>query len=639
MTQESRRSRLKDLIARGKEQGYLTYTEVNEFLPADIGGDSEKIDDVITMINDMGIRISEGAPNADELMISPAGEVSEAAATAEETAVIADELGRTTDPVRMYMREMGSVELLSREGEIAIAKRIEEGINQMLTTLASQPQMIAEVLGDYDRVERGEIRLSDVIAGYIEPDITDEDVDAEDADKEIKPKEIKAKEIKPVIKPPVAPPIAKDAKADKELGDEEDEEGGGEADIFDEEAGLDPEKARERFTELRERYNATMASEKKLGLKHKKTIAKREDLAKYFMEIKLSPRQFNKLSKKMRSLLDEIRSQERAIIDLCVNKCKMPRKVFISTFVGNETNLEWIAQHKGKSHYDQLIKLQAEIERPQNKLLALQEQMKMAIGEIKEVNRRLSIGEAKARRAKKEMVEANLRLVISIAKKYTNRGLQFLDLIQEGNIGLMKAVDKFEYQRGYKFSTYATWWIRQAITRSIADQARTIRIPVHMIETINKLNRISRQILQSSGTEATPEELSKQMSLPEDKIRKVLKIAKEPISMETPIGDDEDSHLGDFIEDLNTISPIDAATSSSLNESIRRILGSLTPREAKVLRMRFGIDMNTDHTLEEVGKQFDVTRERIRQIEAKALRKLRHPSRSELLRSFLEEQE
>lgn len=635
MTQDSRRSRLKDLIARGKEQGYLTYTEVNEFLPTDVGGDSEKIDDVITMINDMGIRISEGAPNADELMISPAGEVSEAASAAEEAAVIAaDELGRTTDPVRMYMREMGSVELLSREGEIAIAKRIEEGINQMLTTLASQPQMIAEVLADYDRVERGEIRLSDVIAGYIEPDITEEDEEEGGTEKE----EIKAKEVKPAAKPPVKETKKLDTK---EMMEEEDEEGGtsGETDIFDEEAGLDPEVARERFTELRERYTATMASEKKLGPQHKKTLAKREDLAKYFMEIKLSPRQFNKLSKKMRSLLDEIRSQERAIIDLCVNKCKMPRKLFISTFVGNETNLQWTAQHKGKSHYDSLLKYQDEIERPQKKLIQLQEQMRMAIGEIKEVNRRLSIGEAKARRAKKEMVEANLRLVISIAKKYTNRGLQFLDLIQEGNIGLMKAVDKFEYQRGYKFSTYATWWIRQAITRSIADQARTIRIPVHMIETINKLNRISRQILQSTGSEATPEELSKQMSLPEDKIRKVLKIAKEPISMETPIGDDEDSHLGDFIEDLNTISPIDAATSSSLNESIRRILGSLTPREAKVLRMRFGIDMNTDHTLEEVGKQFDVTRERIRQIEAKALRKLRHPSRSELLRSFLEEQE
>lgn len=634
MTQESRRSsRLKDLIARGKEQGYLTYAEVNDYLPSDVGGgDQEKIDDVITMMNDMGIRISEGAPNADDVMISTSEEPGESTTNTEEAVITAtDELGRTTDPVRMYMREMGSVELLSREGEIAIAKRIEEGINQMLTTLASQPQMIAEVLADYDRVEAGEIRLSDVIAGYIEPDITEEDEDSAN-------KDIKNKELKTGVASKVPLPGGKKLLEEDEDTSESDV-GSVDADIFDEEAGLDPEIARERFTELRKRYLAAITTEKKFGLKHNKTLEKRDELAKYFMEIKLSPRQFNKLSKKMRSLLDEIRAQERTVIDLCVNKCKMPRKLLIGTFVGNETNLNWISEHKDKSYYDSLEKCTHEIHRAQRKLLALQDQMKMNIGEIKEVNRRLSIGEAKARRAKKEMVEANLRLVISIAKKYTNRGLQFLDLIQEGNIGLMKAVDKFEYQRGYKFSTYATWWIRQAITRSIADQARTIRIPVHMIETINKLNRISRQILQASGAEATPEELSKQMSLPEDKIRKVLKIAKEPISMETPIGDDEDSHLGDFIEDVNTTSPLDAATSSSLNESIRRILGSLTPREAKVLRMRFGIDMNTDHTLEEVGKQFDVTRERIRQIEAKALRKLRHPSRSELLRSFLEEED
>jgi RNA polymerase primary sigma factor len=614
MDQEQQRSRLKELIARGKEQGYLTYAEVNDHLPADIA-DPEQIEEIISMINDMGIRVSEVAPEAEELLLADNEAATDDIAEEEVASALASvdsEFGRTTDPVRMYMREMGSVELLSREGEIAIAKRIEEGMNQMLTTLANQPQMIAEVLADYDAVERGDLRLSDIISGYIEPNIFSEDDSS----------------------------IEKEKTATNMVAEEEEDESeGGNSEFLDEETGPDPEIARERFAELRDFYNDAIATEKKYGQPHKKTQQKREQLAKCFMDIKLASRQFNKLSRKMRNMLDEIRSQERYIMNLCVNKARMSRKIFINSFLNFETNLDWVDSHKGKSYFNDLDHYAQDIQRSQKKLISLQEQMHMTIAEIKEVNRRMSIGEAKARRAKKEMVEANLRLVISIAKKYTNRGLQFLDLIQEGNIGLMKAVDKFEYQRGYKFSTYATWWIRQAITRSIADQARTIRIPVHMIETINKLNRISRQILQETGLEATPEELSKRMDLPEDKIRKVLKIAKEPISMETPIGDDEDSHLGDFIEDVNIESPLDAATNTGLSEATQKILNTLTPREAKVLRMRFGINMNTDHTLEEVGKQFDVTRERIRQIEAKALRKLRHPSRSEQLRSFLEEQE
>ncbi len=612
MDLEQQRSRLKELIARGKEQGYLTNAEVNDHLPTDIA-DPEQIEDIIKMINSMGIRVLEVASEAEELLLvdNEGGATDEVAEeeVASALAAVDSEFGRTTDPVRMYMREMGSVELLSREGEIAIAKRIEAGMNQMLTTLANQPQMIAEVLADYDNVEKGEIRLSDIISGYVEPIILTEEDSTE--------------------KEKVAATVA----------DEEEEGGETGGDFLEEETGPDPEIAKARFAELRQFYDETIAAEKKHGTQSKKWLNKRDALAKCFMDIKLASRQFNKLSKKMRTLLDEIRTQERHIMNLAVNKARMPRKIFISSFLNNETNLDWVAGHKGKSHYNDLLTFSAEILRAQNKLISLQDLMRMSIAEIKEINRRMSIGEAKARRAKKEMVEANLRLVISIAKKYTNRGLQFLDLIQEGNIGLMKAVDKFEYQRGYKFSTYATWWIRQAITRSIADQARTIRIPVHMIETINKLNRISRQILQETGLEPTPEELSKRMDLPEEKIRKVLKIAKEPISMETPIGDDEDSHLGDFIEDINIESPLDAATNTGLSEATQKILNSLTPREAKVLRMRFGINMNTDHTLEEVGKQFDVTRERIRQIEAKALRKLRHPSRSEQLRSFLEEQE
>ena len=602
-------SRLKELISRGKEQGYLTYAEVNDHLPDDIS-DPEQVEDIIRMINDMGIKVFESAPDADALLLdeddsSTDDDAAEEAAAA--LAAVEQEAGRTTDPVRMYMREMGTVELLTREGEIQIAKRIEEGQREVSTALAHFPGTIELVLNDYQRILEEEGRLSDLFTGYI--DLADEeqeatDVDSDDADN-----------------------IPDDALEDDVSEGEES-------------SGPDPEEAKMRFAELDQNHQAALTAIEQHGRNSAEAKAALAATAELFVAIKLVPRITDLMVFRVRNALDQIRANEKAIMQLCIRRAKLPRKIFLSDFPGNETNLNWLDQmiEKYPAHAEVLDAQRIEIIRALRKLKTVEDEIGLSLTDIKDVNRQMSIGEARARRAKKEMVEANLRLVISIAKKYTNRGLQFLDLIQEGNIGLMKAVDKFEYRRGYKFSTYATWWIRQAITRSIADQARTIRIPVHMIETINKLNRISRQMLQEMGREPTPEELAERMEMPEDKIRKVLKIAKEPISMETPIGDDEDSHLGDFIEDTTIISPVDSATSEGLREATRQVLGGLTAREAKVLRMRFGIDMNTDHTLEEVGKQFDVTRERIRQIEAKALRKLRHPTRSDHLRSFLDEQ-
>ncbi|SDT03900.1 RNA polymerase sigma factor RpoD [Pseudomonas oryzae] len=609
-------SRLKELIARGREQGYLTYAEVNDHLPEDIS-DPEQVEDIIRMINDMGINVFETAPDADALLLAEA-DTDEAAAeeAAAALAAVESDIGRTTDPVRMYMREMGTVELLTREGEIEIAKRIEEGLREVMAAIAQFPGSVDSILAEYQRVTSEGGRLSDILSGYIDPD--DGTLPAE-SDVEL-----------PATKE-AAPAVDEDEDEDEEgKSDSSDEEGDG---------GPDPEEAARRFGAVAEQLEKARKALKKHGRDHQQAIAELDALAELFMPIKLVPKQFDALVAMVRDALDRVRGQERAIMQLCVRDARMPRADFLKLFPGNEIDLAWAdGLIAGKAKYAEAIaRLQDDIKRNQQVLVDLEQQVGLTIAEIKEINRRMSIGEAKARRAKKEMVEANLRLVISIAKKYTNRGLQFLDLIQEGNIGLMKAVDKFEYRRGYKFSTYATWWIRQAITRSIADQARTIRIPVHMIETINKLNRISRQMLQEMGREPTPEELGERMEMPEDKIRKVLKIAKEPISMETPIGDDEDSHLGDFIEDSTMQSPIEVATVESLKEATREVLAGLTAREAKVLRMRFGIDMNTDHTLEEVGKQFDVTRERIRQIEAKALRKLRHPTRSEHLRSFLDE--
>ena len=613
--QQSQQSQLKQLIAKGKEQGFLTYAEVNDHLPEGIV-EPEQIEDIVRMINDMGITVHESAPDLEDNTLSdnavtPDEDAAEAAAAA--LASVDSEFGRTTDPVRMYMREMGTVELLTREGELRIAKRIEEGLRQVSAALAAFPVTIDMLVNLFERMKEGNIRLTDVTSGFIDPNESDEiPVPINTAQKKAEAEAAKS---------------ASDKDKDKDDDDDEPEN-----------TGPDPEEVAAKAEVLRKRYKVLCSALKKHGRSDAKTQKALEAVAESFLEFKLVPVTFHKLVATLRNTIERIRNQERIILNLCVNTAKMPRKEFIVSFPDNETNLQWIQGQidKGKGYSEALKEHATEIQRAQKRLVTIENDSLFTIGEVKEINRKMSIGEAKARRAKKEMVEANLRLVISIAKKYTNRGLQFLDLIQEGNIGLMKAVDKFEYRRGYKFSTYATWWIRQAITRSIADQARTIRIPVHMIETINKLNRISRQMIQEMGREATPEELAVRMEMPEDKIRKVLKIAKEPISMETPIGDDEDSHLGDFIEDSGVVSPVESATMEGLSEATQNMLSGLTGREAKVLRMRFGIDMNTDHTLEEVGKQFDVTRERIRQIEAKALRKLRHPSRSDRLRSFLD---
>ncbi|MBN1379223.1 MAG: RNA polymerase sigma factor RpoD [Gammaproteobacteria bacterium] len=610
----SQQSQIKQLIAKGKEQGFLTYSEVNDHLPDELVN-TDQVEDIISMINDLGIKVLETAPDADSLLLTDDAATDDDAAeeAAAALAMVDSEFGRTTDPVRMYMREMGTVELLTREGEIEIAKRIEDGLHQVLTALSTYPNSVARVLETYDRYLEGEARLSDLISGFA---LTDADE----------------------IQTPVTPAsAASTAEAANDSGEE------AEADADDEEeevvvdTGPDPEEVDAIMKRLK---NLFTKSTRKRGALFSNNNKVREQMSETFLEFRYAPAYIDGLSQSLRQMVGRIRRAERQIMAICVRECGMPRRDFIDSFPSREADPTWIKEllKSGKLNKNKLQEHAETIESQQNQLVVIEQESGLKISEIKEINRQMSIGEAKARRAKKEMVEANLRLVISIAKKYTNRGLQFLDLIQEGNIGLMKAVDKFEYRRGYKFSTYATWWIRQAITRSIADQARTIRIPVHMIETINKLNRISRQVLQEMGRDATPEELAERMEMPEDKIRKVLKIAKEPISMETPIGDDEDSHLGDFIEDGNVLSPIETALNEGLSEVTREVLAGLTPREAKVLRMRFGINMNTDHTLEEVGKQFDVTRERIRQIEAKALRKLRHPSRSDRLRSFLDQE-
>ncbi|OGT44751.1 MAG: RNA polymerase sigma factor RpoD [Gammaproteobacteria bacterium RIFCSPHIGHO2_12_FULL_38_11] len=637
------------LTQEAKRKGYLTHEDLLNLLPADFV-DPNQLESIIDRLNEMGIRVYEVPPDNDELLLDNSDDDDEE--ITEVIEAIATE-NRTTDPVRMYMREMGSVELLTREGEIEIAKRIEIGIRQVMGALLYYPEIIESFIKRYHKIVALEGRLSDIIAGYFE---TEEETAAKAqivaAAKLAKEKELELAAIAEEAELAVIAAAAK-AKAKVKV-DEEDDEEEKNKDKEDEEivaagadddedafgdGGPDPIYTAEQMAILESLFEKYTAAIKKYGKQHKTTAKYRDAVSEHYSKFKLSIKQFMRQTMKLRNLLRETREQERIVMRHCVIDAKMVRKEFVHAFTGNESNLKWVETYvKANPKMKTLANFKKEIQRAQKKLALIEETSNLLIPEIKEINRRVSIGEAKSRRAKKEMIEANLRLVISIAKKYTNRGLQFLDLIQEGNIGLMKAVDKFEYRRGYKFSTYATWWIRQAITRSIADQARTIRIPVHMIETINKLNRISRQLMQETGTEPTPEELSKHMDMPEDKIRKVLKIAKEPISMETPIGEDEDSSLGDFIEDTNIESPIDFATSSGLREAMREVLSSLTPREAKVLRMRFGIDMNTDHTLEEVGKQFDVTRERIRQIEAKALRKLRHPTRADKLQSFLDQE-
>lgn len=617
---QSPTSQVAALISRGKEQGYLTYAEVNDHLPDSIT-ESEQIEDIIQMLNDVGIPVHDRAPEADDILLEDNPDASDDEVAAEEAAAVLasveNEPGRTTDPVRMYMREMGTVELLTREGEISIAKRIEDGIRDVLHSIAYWPGAVDVVLHEYEETLTGERRLADILSGYLDPE-------SDEAIPELVDEEL--------LEDEEAGEAVKDIPDD----DDEDEEGGGSDDDAD--SGPDPEIARARFTELRERNEALKAVIATHGYKSAQVETALQELATVFMMFKLTPRLSDQLSDLIRGTHEQIRHCEKEIMRFSVRRGRMSRDQFRKTFPGNESRTSWLDEQiaNDASIASYLNAVRADIHAFQQKVGDIEAELALSVAEIKDISKRMAIGEAKARRAKKEMVEANLRLVISIAKKYTNRGLQFLDLIQEGNIGLMKAVDKFEYRRGYKFSTYATWWIRQAITRSIADQARTIRIPVHMIETINKINRVSRQLLQEMGREPTPEELGERLEMDEVKVRKVLKIAKEPISMETPIGDDEDSHLGDFIEDTNITSPVDAATSEGLREATREVLANLTEREAKVLKMRFGIDMPTDHTLEEVGKQFDVTRERIRQIEAKALRKLRHPSRSEHLRSFLE---